>query len=86
MAKEFEREKLPVALITAMTAMASQTGTNRIIQGVAISHVCGDPNLPPEADQRLRREIVMNALKALHEDVKQPTVSPLPAGFAAQAH
>ncbi len=65
---------MPVAYITAMAMMAKQLGANRIVAGTKIPHPCGDPNLPPEADKALRREIVMCALKALQTDVSAPMV------------
>lgn len=65
---------MPVAFITAMTKMATQTGANRIIRGTKIPHPCGDPNLSTEADLALRREIVKCALQALQKDVDGPTV------------
>jgi glycine reductase complex component B subunit gamma len=51
-----------------------QAGANRVVQGVKIEHVCGDPALPPEADRALRRRIVEQALMALGTDVEQPTL------------
>jgi len=49
-----------------------QAGANRVVQGVKIEHVCGDPALPPEADRDLRRQIVERALRALATDVEAP--------------
>ncbi len=65
---------MPVAFITAMSAMAKQLGANRIVTGTKIPHPCGDPTLTPEADRVLRREIVKSALTALQTDVTGPTV------------
>ena len=72
--KEIEREGIPVAYITAMTMVSKQIGANRIVNGIKIPHPCGDPNLPPEEDRALRREIVKCALTALQTDVDGPTV------------
>ena len=72
--KEIEKGGLPVALITAMTKMATQVGANRIVTGIKIPHPCGNPDLPEEADLALRREIVKCALKALQTEVKSPAV------------
>ncbi len=74
LAIQIEKAGIPVAQITAMTMLAKQTGANRIVQGTKIPHPCGDPNLPPEADLALRREIVLTAFKALQKDVAGPTV------------
>jgi glycine reductase len=65
---------IPVAVISALPPLAMQAGANRVVQGVKIEHVCGDPGLPPEADRALRRRIVEQALKALGTDVQQPTL------------
>jgi len=63
-----------VAVITALPPLAMQAGANRVVQGVKIEHVCGDPALPPEADRALRRRIVEQAIMALGTDVQQPTL------------
>ncbi len=63
-----------MAVITALPPLAMQAGANRVVQGVKIEHVCGDPALPPEADRALRRRIVEQALQALGTDVQQPTL------------
>ncbi len=73
-AREIERGGIPVVLITAMTMLGKQIGANRIVIGTKIPHPCGDPTLPEEADQGLRREIVKCALSALQTDVSAPTV------------
>ena len=65
---------IPVAVITALSPLALQAGANRVVQGVKIEHVCGDPALPPAADRALRRRIVEQALKAVGLDVGQPTL------------
>ena len=72
--KEIERGGLPVAFITAMTKMAAQVGANRIVTGTKIPHPCGNPEVSPEADLAIRREIVKSALRALQTDVTGPTV------------
>ena len=63
-----------MAVITALPPLAMQAGANRVVQGVKIEHVCGDPALPPEADRALRRRIVEQAIMALGTDVQQPTL------------
>jgi glycine reductase len=71
--KELDREGLPVAMVSAMYPLAEQVGASRIIRGVRIPHPCGDPNLPPEADARLRRSIVETALNTLKVNVTGPS-------------
>jgi glycine reductase complex component B subunit gamma len=63
-----------VAVITALPPLALQAGANRVVQGIRIEHVCGDPSLSPEADRALRRRIVGLALRALSTDVPRATV------------
>ena len=41
---------MPVAMISAIYALAMTTGANRVIRGARIEHVCGDPELGPEKD------------------------------------
>ncbi len=72
--KELDRAGLPVAMVSAMYPLAEQVGASRIIRGVRIPHPCGDPNLSPEADARLRRSIVETALNTLKTDVKGPSL------------
>ena len=72
--KEIERAGIPAVLITTMTMVGKQIGANRIVMGTKIPHPCGDPNLPPEADRALRREIINCVFESLQTDVDGPTV------------
>jgi len=63
-----------VAVISALPPLAMQAGANRVVQGVKIEHVCGDPSLPSDADKALRRRLVEQALRALGRDVEAPTL------------
>lgn len=74
LAKEFERAGLPTALVTAIPAIAESLGVHRIVTGTAVSYPFGDPELPPEAERDLRREVVERALTAVRTAVDQPTV------------
>ncbi len=73
-ARELEKEGIPVAHITAMTMLSKQIGANRVVTGTKIPHPCGDPNLSTEDDEALRRAIVHCALDVLQVDVEGPTV------------
>jgi glycine/betaine/sarcosine/D-proline reductase family selenoprotein B len=61
-------------VISALPPLALQAGANRVVQGVKIEHVCGDPTLSPAADQALRRGLVEQALRALRTPVAHPTL------------
>jgi betaine reductase len=63
-----------VAVITALPPLAMQAGANRVVQGIKIEHVCGDPSLSPAADRALRHRLVEKALLALRTEVTQPTL------------
>lgn len=73
-AREIEKEGIPVALITTITRMAEQTGASRIVAGNNIPYPCGDPNLGAGDDWDLRLRIVKCALRALQTDVSNPTI------------
>lgn len=45
--------------------VAKMVGSNRIVQGGGIVHVLGDADLPPEAEKKLRHEILRRAFDAL---------------------
>lgn len=78
--KELDRAGVPVSMISAMFPLAEQVGASRIVKGVKIPHPCGDPSLPSEVDEKLRKSIVETALKALGEEVRESTVfTPNPA-------
>jgi glycine reductase len=70
-------------MVSAMYPVAEQVGASRIVKAVAIPHPCGDPNLPPQLDSELRREIVATALRALETKVETSTVfTPKAAAFS----
>ena len=63
-------------MLSALPPLAMQAGANRVVQGVKIEHVCGDPALAPAANRVLRRRLVERALEALQADVASPTLFP----------
>jgi len=65
---------IPVAQISAMPVLARSAGANRVVRGVRVEHVCGDPALAPEEDFRLMTRIVDEALRAIQTAVSGPTV------------
>lgn len=74
MAKELERLGLPVALVSAIPMIPLGAGANRVVRGVRVEHVCGDPGLSDAADRELRRRIIGAALHALQTAVEGPTL------------
>ena len=74
MAKEIERAGIPVSIMTAMPAIPLSVGANRVIRGVRVPHVCGDPALSEAKDQELGERIVRTALGALTAPVSSPTL------------
>lgn len=73
MAKEIERKGIPVAIMTALPVIPLSVGASRVVRGVRVEHVCGDPRLTSELDRRTGRRIVETALQALQTEVDQPT-------------
>ncbi len=65
---------MPVALISAIPIVPIGAGANRVIAGVRVEHVCGDPGLSDASDTELRRRIVTTALRALQTPVEGPTL------------
>ena len=63
-----------MAVISALPRLALQAGANRVVPGVKIEHVCGDPALPPQADALLRRRLVEAALTAVQQPIERPTL------------
>lgn len=65
---------IPVVQISAMPVLALGAGANRVVRGVRIEHVCGDPTLSPADDGRLMARLVETALRALQTEVHSPTL------------
>jgi glycine reductase len=63
-----------VAVISALPPLAMQAGANRVVQGIKIEHVCGDPSQTPDLDRRLRRRLVERSLEVLQTSVSGPTL------------
>ena len=65
---------IPTVQITAIPMIPLSVGASRVVQGISVEHVCGEPELSPERDQRLQKKITMTALKALQTAVTEPTL------------
>jgi len=61
-------------MMSALPSLALNVGAPRVVRGVRIEHVCGDPSLSPEEDQELSEVIVRTALRALQTPVDGPTL------------
>ncbi len=57
-----------------MPAIPLSVGASRVVRGVRVPHVCGDPALSEEKDHELRVRIVEAALRSLTTDVSGPTL------------
>ena len=61
-------------MLSALPSLALNIGAPRVVRGIRIEHVCGDPALSPEEDHALGRRIVLTALRALETRVDGPTL------------
>jgi len=61
-------------MVSALPPIALQAGGNRVVKGVKIEHVCGDPSLGAAGDEALRRRIVERCLEAIRTPVESPTL------------
>jgi len=71
MVKEIERAGIPAAHITNMVAVARVIGSNRIIQGTAITNPCSDVDLSEDDQTAMRRDYMMRAAEALSTDIEE---------------
>ena len=76
--KELERSGIPTAMVGAMPFIGIAANVSRVVRGVKIQHVFGDPKLPEQADRALSMRIVRTALKAMQTDVDEPTLFEVP--------
>ncbi len=63
-----------MVVVSAIPIVPIGAGANRVVAGVRVEHVCGDPGLSDAADKELRRRIVTTALRALQTPVDGPTL------------
>ncbi len=61
-------------MLTAIPLIPLAVGANRVVKGVRVEHVCGNPLLSPEDDKKLQVAIVELALKSLQTQVDKPTL------------
>jgi hypothetical protein len=63
-----------VAFVSAVPTIPISLGVPRVVRGVAITHVLGDPSLAPVREASLRRDLVETAVQALGRAVSGPTL------------
>ena len=74
MVKEIEKTGIPVVHVCTVVPISLTVGANRIVPAVAIPHPFGNPSLCIEDENKLRKDIVIKALKALTTEVAGQTV------------
>jgi len=51
-------------------------GVPRVLSGIAVTHLLGNPALPPADERELRERLTARALAMLTEQVAKPTLFP----------
>ena len=51
-------------------------GVPRVLAGIAVTHLLGNPALPPADERELRERLTARALAMLTEEVAKPTLFP----------
>ena len=57
-----------------MTPISQSVGANRIVPGISIPHVTGNPEVSKEEEKEVRRELVETALLALQTEIDKQTI------------
>ena len=60
--------------MSALPSVPLSVGANRVVRGVRVEHVCGDPLLSEEQDQAVGMRIVATAIQSLQTPVDKPTL------------
>lgn len=74
MVKEIERAGIAVVHICTVVPISLTVGANRIVPAVAIPYPLGNPQLTREEEFKIRKSIVVKALKSLETEVSNQTV------------
>ena len=61
-------------MVSALPAVPLALGAHRVVRGVRVEHLCGDPNLSAERDRELMLQIARTALRAIQTAVDEPTL------------
>lgn len=65
---------IPVVQIATIVPIMLTVGSNRIVPGVAIPHPAGRPQNGPVADMAARKQVLMQALKAMCTEISDQTI------------
>ncbi|MCD6388391.1 MAG: glycine/betaine/sarcosine/D-proline family reductase selenoprotein B [Desulfobulbaceae bacterium] len=74
MVKEIERTGVTIVHCCSIVPISKTVGANRIVPTIAIPYPFGDPDLGPEEEKILRKDLVKKALKALATSIEQQTI------------
>ena len=61
-------------MVSALPSVPLTLGAHRVVRGVRVEHLCGDPNLSPERDRELMLLIARTALRAVQTEVNEPVL------------
>lgn len=59
-------------MVSALPSVPLTLGAHRVVRGVRVEHLCGDPGLSPERDRELMLQIARTALRAIQTEVGEP--------------
>jgi len=65
-----------VAFCSAIPSIPISMGVPRVLPGIAVTHLLGNPALPPGDERELRERLTDRALRMLTEEVAKPTLFP----------
>lgn len=65
-----------MAYCSAIPSIPISMGVPRVLPGIAVTHLLGNPALPPADERELRERLTARALAMLTEQVAKPTLFP----------
>lgn len=65
-----------MAYCSAIPSIPMSMGVPRVLSGIAVTHLLGNPALPPADERELRERLTARALAMLTEQVAKPTLFP----------
>ena len=67
---------IPVAFCSAIPSIPISMGVPRVLPGIAVTHLLGNPALPAADERELRERLTTRALSMLTVQVTKPTLFP----------